>query len=226
MQGLRRNLQRPDSNAQGSRFQLLSPWPGDALQFTSAVERAARLITAARRGISAAFGLKVSGWRVLRLVSRRGTDITIAEAARGLNLTRQSVHEVVRELRAARLIHTERSSVNRRALKLVLTTEGVRRLEKMEATMKLVLLEMTNDISLESLMGTTHLLQRMTRAYAPARQSLRDTGVEMLRPGSTGRARRTAQPGRAQRTGSTGPCSRSRYAPASESCRPVASATI
>jgi len=100
---------------------------------------------------------------VLRLVSRRGTDITIAEAARGLNLTRQSVHEVVRELRAARLIHTERSSVNRRALKLVLTTEGVRRLEKMEATMKLVLLEMTNDISLESLLGTTRLLQRMTR---------------------------------------------------------------
>jgi len=73
------------------------------------------------------------------------------------------VHEVVRELRAARLIHTEPSSVNRRALKLVLTPEGARRLEKVEATMKLLLLEMTNDISLESLVGTRHLLQRMTR---------------------------------------------------------------
>ena len=163
MQGPRRNLSRPDPNAQGSRFQLLSPWPFDALQFTSAVERAARLISAARRGISAAFGLKVSGWRVLRLVSRRGPDITIADAARGLNLTRQSVHEVVRELRAARLIYSEPSSVNRRALKLVLTPEGARRLEQVEATMKLLLLEMTNDISLESLLGTTRLLQRMTR---------------------------------------------------------------
>ena len=147
---------------QSSRFELLSPWPFDALQFTSAVERAARLIVAARRGISAAFGLKLSGWRMLRLVSRRGADITIAEAARRLNLTRQTVHEIVRELRAAGLIQTERSSVDRRALRLVLTPEGARNLEKVEATMKLLLLEMTNDISLESLAATTGLLHRMT----------------------------------------------------------------
>jgi DNA-binding MarR family transcriptional regulator len=152
----------PATNRPRSRFELLSPWARDALQFTSAVERAARLIVAARRGIGAAYGLKVSGWRMLHLVSRRGTHITIAEAARRLNLTRQSAHEVVHELGAAKLIQTERSSVDRRALRLVLTPQGARKLENLEATMKLLLLEMTNDISLASLVATTVLLNRVT----------------------------------------------------------------
>jgi hypothetical protein len=54
---------------------------GLSMRFNLRAPSSARLelITVARRGISAAFGLKVSGWRVLRLVSRRGTDITIAE---------------------------------------------------------------------------------------------------------------------------------------------------
>jgi len=155
-------MQRRRSNLQRPRFELLSPWTLDALQFTSAVDRAARLIAATRRGIGEAYGLKVSGWRILRLVSEPGIGITIAEAARRLNLRRQSVHEVVGDLRAAELIQTERSSADRRALRLVLTPQGARILEKLEATMKLLLLEITNDISRESLMATTGLLHRMT----------------------------------------------------------------
>jgi len=49
-----------------ARYSILSTWPREALEFTNALERAARALRTARRGLSGAYGLTVAEWRMLR----------------------------------------------------------------------------------------------------------------------------------------------------------------
>lgn len=153
----------PGRAVRNDRFQLLSPWPDEAMQFAGAVERAGRLILAARRGLSAALSLTVPTWRLLKAVSQSRGDLSVAGAARRLRLARQTMRAIALDLRRKGWLELNRCPVDRRIWRLALTPEGTRILAQLETVMRVLLLEMTNDISLESLEVTTELLNRMFR---------------------------------------------------------------
>jgi DNA-binding MarR family transcriptional regulator len=141
-----------------ARYSLLSPWPREALEFTNAVERAGRALRTARRGLSGAHGLTVAEWRMLRALRppRNSTgagagagmvqERSVAELARRLRISRQAAHRTATGLELAGLLRYVPRGGRRRLRLASLTADGERSLERLESTMRTLLLEMTNNI--------------------------------------------------------------------------------
>jgi hypothetical protein len=69
------------------KFRLFTAWPQEALDLPVAIERAARMIRATRRGIAGAAGLTLANWRLLALVHRAPAR-SPAQLARRLRVSR------------------------------------------------------------------------------------------------------------------------------------------
>jgi MarR family transcriptional regulator for hemolysin len=145
------------------RYQLLSLWPEQALAFTTAIERFARLIGRARSGMAARFELSVPGWRMLRLVEQSGSRATLTRLARRLHVSRPSARETAGRLRDAGYLVIERSQGDRRLRLLTVTDAGLECLSEVEAGIQVLLLEMTNDVPVACLADSTRILDRMAR---------------------------------------------------------------
>ena len=140
------------------RYSPLSPWPREALAFINALERAGRALRVARRGLSAAYGLTVAEWRMLRALrppqhwsgSCAGADThrerSVAALARRLRISRQAAHRTATGLERAGLLRYVSRGGDSRLRLASLSPDGERSLERLESTMRKLLLEMTNDI--------------------------------------------------------------------------------
>jgi DNA-binding MarR family transcriptional regulator len=147
--------------AMSARYQLYSPWPEQALAFTTAIERVARLVGRARTGMSAHFELTAASWRMLRLVEQAGSKATLTQLARRLSVTRPSARQTVTCLRDVGYLSIGPSGGDRRRRRLTLTVAGVECLSAADASIEALLLEMTNDIPAEFLADATRILDRM-----------------------------------------------------------------
>lgn len=139
-------------------FQLLSPYPQEAIAFVTAVERAGRLVMAARHGLAAAHGLTVPAWRLLTVISRSRSCTSLARIARRLRISRQAVREMACDLRERGLLTMPRGPASRKDTQLMLTPEGHRSMAQLDETMRFLLLEMTNEVPLETLAAAAALL--------------------------------------------------------------------
>ncbi len=144
-----------------ARYQLLSPWPEQALAFTTAIERVARLIGRARSGMAAHFELTVPGWRMLRLVEQSGSRATLTQLARRLHVTRPSARETASRLCDVGFLSIGPSPGDRRLRRLTVTDAGKECLSEVDASIQFLLLEMTNDVPAACLVDTTRILDRM-----------------------------------------------------------------
>ncbi len=144
-----------------ARYQLLSPWPEQAIAFTTSIEHVARLIGRARSGMAAHFELTVPGWRMLQLVEQSGSRATLTQLARQLHVTRPSAHETASRLRDVGYLSIGRSPGDRRFRLLIVTDAGMECLSEVDASIHVLLLEMTNDIPAACLVDTTRILDRM-----------------------------------------------------------------
>ena len=142
-----------------ARYSVLSTWPREALEFTNALERAARALRTARRGLSGAYGLTVAEWRMLRALR---SPRSVAELARRLRISRQAAHRTAARLERAGLLRCVPRGGDRRLRLASLTPDGERSLERLESTMRTLLLEMTNDISSHWLEPLTDALTRLS----------------------------------------------------------------
>lgn len=161
-----------------ARYLILSTWPREALEFTNALERAARTLRTARRGLSSAYGLTVAEWRMLRALRspRKSTaasagagmrqERSVAELARRLRISRQAAHRTAARLERAGLLRCVPRGGDRRLRLASLTPDGEHSLERLESTMRTLLLEMTNDIS-------PHWLELLTDALSRLSERLR-----------------------------------------------------
>jgi DNA-binding MarR family transcriptional regulator len=147
--------------APGDAMSLLSPFPREALEFTTAVERAGRLILAARRGLGKAHGLSVAAWRLLEVVRRSHGRMSIAIAARRLGVSRQAVREAANALGARHLLAVVPDPANRKELLLLTTPKGGLARAELSEVMATFLLEMTNDLRREEMIAATGLLNRL-----------------------------------------------------------------
>ena len=157
-----------------ARYSILSPWPREALEFTNALERAARALRTARRGLSGAYGLTVAEWQMLRALRspRKSTaasagagmrqERSVAELARRLRISRQAAHRTAARLERAGLLRCVPRGGDRRLRLASLTPDGEHSLERLESTMRRLLLEMTNDISPHWLEPLTDVLTRLS----------------------------------------------------------------
>jgi DNA-binding MarR family transcriptional regulator len=139
-------------------FQLLSPHPQEAMAFVTAVERAGRLIMAARRGLAAEHGLTVPAWRLLAMISRSQNRTSPARIARQLRISRQAVRDMAGDLRERGLLTMPKGPANRKEMQLLLTPEGHRSIAELDETLRFLLLEMTNDVSPETLTAVAGLI--------------------------------------------------------------------
>jgi len=142
-----------------ARNSLLSPWPREALEFTNALESAGRALRVARRGLSGAYGLTVAEWRMLRALRPPrnttgrcagvvvGQERSVAELARRMRISRQAAHRTATGLERVGLLRYAKRGGDRRLRLASLTPDGERSLERLESTMRTLLLEMTNGIS-------------------------------------------------------------------------------
>jgi DNA-binding MarR family transcriptional regulator len=146
-----------------TRYQLLSPWPEQALAFTTGVERVARLIGRARSGMAVHFQLTVPGWRMLRLVERSGNRATLTELAYRMHVARPSASETASRLCDAGYLSIARGWGDRRLRLLAVTEAGMECLSEMDAGIGVLLLEMTNDVPVERLVDAARVLDRMAR---------------------------------------------------------------
>jgi len=144
-----------------ARYQLLSPWPEQAIAFTTAIERVARLIDRARSGMAAHFQLTVPGWRMLRLVEQSGSSATLTHLAWQLHVTRPSARETATRLCNLGYLSIGRSPVDRRPRLLTVTEAGMECLSEVDAGIQALLLEMTNDVPAAFLVDATRILDRM-----------------------------------------------------------------
>jgi len=142
-------------------YQLLSPWPEQALAFTTAIERVARLIGRARSGMSAHFELTVPGWRMLRLVEKAGSRATLTNLAWRLHVTRPSARETAIRLCDLGYLSIGRTPGDRRLRRLTVTDAGLECLSELDAGIEFLLLEMTNDLPAATLVDGTRVLDRM-----------------------------------------------------------------
>ena len=142
---------------------MLSPFPREALEFATAAERAGRLILAARRGFGKARDLSVAAWRLLELVGRSQGRLTIAHAARRLQVSRQSVREAAGALRVSGLLTVVADAVNRKDRRLLATPKGGLVRAELNEIMATFLLEMTNDFRREELTAAAGLLNGMAQ---------------------------------------------------------------
>ena len=139
-------------------FQLLSPHPQEATAFATAVERAGRLIMAARRRLAAELGLSVPAWRLLATISRSQSGTSLARTARQLGISRQAVRDMAGDLRERGLLTMPKGPANRKETRLLLTQDGHRSIAQLDETLRFLLLEMTNDVPRETLTATADLL--------------------------------------------------------------------
>ena len=156
-----------------ARYQLLSPWPEQALAFTTAIERVARLIGRARSGMAAHFQLTVPGWRMLRLVEQSGSRATLTRLARRLHVTRPSARETASRLCDLGYLSIGRSPGDRRLRLLTVTVAGMECLSEVDAGIQFLLLEMTNDVPAACLVDATRILDRMARRLRACETVLR-----------------------------------------------------
>lgn len=143
------------------RYQLLSPWPEQALAFTAAIEHVADLIGYARSGMAVHFELTVPGWRMLRLVEQSGGGVTLAHLARRLHLARPSARETANRLCDAGYLSIGPSPSDQRHRLLTVTNAGMECLSEADAGIQVLLLEMTNDVPVASLVDATRALGGM-----------------------------------------------------------------
>jgi DNA-binding MarR family transcriptional regulator len=206
---------RKDAEMETKRFQLLSPWLREALEYTNAIERAGRMLIAARRGMSLSYGLTICGWRVLTAISQlvdeqsssstfdgrsspstfdggspsstfdgrspsntfdgRSTSgplrvLSMAAISRRLRLTRQTTQAVVHELRRDGWVVLQRYQSDRRIFTLTLTPRATRTVANLEHDMRALLLEVTRELTRETLSNTTADLERITGRLRRCRQ--------------------------------------------------------
>lgn len=145
------------------RYQLLSPWPEQALAFTTAVERAARLIARARRCLAAHYDLTTPGWRMLRLVAQSDDCATLSQLARRLHISLSSTRETADRLCRASHVSLRLSPADARIRQLVLSELGAEYLSELDAAIQALLLEMTNDVPREELESAARILDRISR---------------------------------------------------------------
>lgn len=148
-------------------YQLLSPYPEQALAFTTAIERVARLIGRARTGMSSLFDITVPGWRMLSLVELSGSIATLTHLARHLHLSRPSARETATRLRDIGYLAIGRSPGDRRLCVLTVTDAGMECLSELDAGIKFLMLEMTSDIPVADLVQATQNLDRMAQRLRP-----------------------------------------------------------
>lgn len=139
-------------------FQLLSPYLHEAIAFTTAIERAGRLIMAARHGLATAHGLSVPAWRLLVVISRTRRRASAARIARLLRMSRQAVRQTAADLCGRGLISMPRGPANRKETQLLLTPKGHIAMAELDETMHFLLLEMTSEIPQETLTAAADLL--------------------------------------------------------------------
>lgn len=139
-------------------FQLLSPFPQEVMAFATAVERAGRLIMAARHGLAAAHGLTVPAWRLLAVISLTHSRSSIPRIARRLRISRQAVREMAGDLRERGLLASSCGPTNRKETRLLLSPEGSLSLAQLDETLSFLLLEMTTEIPRETLTAAADLL--------------------------------------------------------------------
>lgn len=141
-----------------ARFQLLSPYPQETMAFVTAVERAGRLVMAARHALAAAQGLTVPSWRLLAVISRARHGTRLARIASLLRISRQAVREMACDLRERGLLAMPREVANRKETCLILTPEAYYSLAALDETMHYLLRELTSEVPRETLAAATVLL--------------------------------------------------------------------
>jgi DNA-binding MarR family transcriptional regulator len=156
-----------------ARYSLLNPWPREALQFAAALERAGRWLLAARRGLSASYGLTVAEWRMLRAIRESSAEPSIAALARRLDVTRQTAQRTAVGLQESGWLRLGPRNTDRRILVASLTAAGEAWLAELESTMRALLLEMTNDLSPQTLEIMSDALARLARRLRSCRSILR-----------------------------------------------------
>jgi DNA-binding MarR family transcriptional regulator len=140
-------------------FRLFSAWPQEARDFAIAIERAARMIRAARRGIAGGAELTLANWRLLALVHRAPAR-SPARLARRLRVSRQAVHAMARRLQQAGHLAVARCPGKRKSVELTLTPRGGLLLATLNETLLTALLEVSNDIPRDALVGMAARLNR------------------------------------------------------------------
>ena len=139
-------------------FQLLSPYLQEAIAFGTAVERAGRLIMAARHGLATAHGLTVPAWRLLAVISQMRRRPSLPRVARRLRISRQSVRQMAGELHERGLLSMPTGPASRKERLVVLTPKGHLAMTRLDETLRFLLREMTNDFPQETLTATADLL--------------------------------------------------------------------
>jgi DNA-binding MarR family transcriptional regulator len=95
--------------------------------FTALVLEAFRLnglLTAAGDALTADFGLSSARWKVLGAIALAGRDLTVAQIARRMGLTRQAVQRLVNDLRAGGFVGLHDNPDHRRAALVRRTARG------------------------------------------------------------------------------------------------------
>jgi DNA-binding MarR family transcriptional regulator len=154
-------------------YQLFSPWPEQALAFTTAIERVARLTGRARSGMAAHWQLTVPGWRMLRLIEQSGYRATLTKLARRLHVTRPSARETAGRLCDLGDLSIGWSPGDRRLRRLTVTAAGLECLSEVDAGIQALLLEMTNDVPAAFLVDATRVLGRVARRLRACETVLR-----------------------------------------------------
>ena len=139
-------------------FQLLSPYPQEAIAFATAIERAGRLIMAARHGLAAAHGLTVPAWRLMAVISRTQRRASAARIARLLRMSRQAVRQMAGDLQERGLLSMPPGPESRKETQLLLTPKGHIAMAELDETLRFLLLEMTSESPQDRLTAAASLL--------------------------------------------------------------------
>ena len=121
------------------------------MAFATAIERAGRLIMAARHGLAATQVLTVPAWRLLAAISRTQGRTSHARIARRLGISRQAVRDMVGELHERGLLATSCGPTNRKEIHLLVTPDGHDMMAHLDETLCFLLREMTRDVPRETL---------------------------------------------------------------------------
>lgn len=156
-----------------ARYQLLNPWPEQALAFTTSVERVARLIARARSGMASHYDLTLPGWRMLRLVEQSGSRATLTRLAKRLHVARPSARETAVRLCEIGYLSIGRPAGDRRTRLLTVTDAGMECLSEVDAGIQFLLLEMTNDLPAAWLEDAARTLDRMAKRLGECETVLR-----------------------------------------------------
>ena len=139
-------------------FQLLSPYLQEAIAFGTAVERAGRLIMAARHGLATAYGLTVPAWRLLAMISQMQRRPSLPRIARRLRISRQAVRQMACDLHERGLLSMPTGPASRKERLAMLTPRGHLAMTQLDETLRFLLLEMTSEVPRETLTATADLL--------------------------------------------------------------------